>query len=223
VVRIDVTQPPEIVAACDELLPDEERSGRPEHRVARAATRSLLARTLGVAPGTLSISRRCARCGDPEHGKPSVPGADIAFSLSHSGALGVLAIAEAPVAIGVDVEAARARAHLDRLAVRVLEPGALDAWQRATEAERLDHFLRAWTAKEAYLKATGEGIISAAAARPLDPEGWTISALAVPNGYVGALAVDHSPVRVTTEVWDPSVGMAELQAHPGPGARDLRD
>ncbi len=223
VVTIDLAQPPEIVAACDELLPGEERTGRPEHRVARAAMRVVVARTVGVPPGALTISRRCAHCGDPRHGRPSVPGAGVEFNLSHSGALGVLAITTAPVRIGVDVEAARERVHLDRLAARVMGADALDAWRQLPASEQLHEFLRVWTVKEAYLKATGEGIVSAAVTRPVDADGWTIAPLAVPDGYTGALAVDGSPAQVTTEVWDPSRRMAELQAHPGPGARDLRD
>ena len=220
---IDLAQPPEILAACDALLPSEERTGRPEHRVARAAMRSVVAGALGVAPGRLEISRHCAHCGDAQHGKPSVAGVDIAFSLSHSDTFGIVAVAPTSARLGVDVERVRERTHLDRLATRVLAADALDAWERLPEAQRLEAFLRAWTSKEAYLKATGEGILSAAVARQLDTGGWTIERLAVPDGFIGALAVDRTPVRVTTGVWDPSLGMAELQAHPGPGARDLRD
>ena len=78
-------------------------------------------------------------------GKPYIPGGP-EFSLSHSGALAVIALADVPV--GTDAE--RDRPTGEALRLRVL-----------TEGERADGFrdpLFFWTRKEAALKCLGTGL-----------------------------------------------------------------
>jgi len=195
---------PAALAACDAALPADERDVAPARRVARAALRTVLGDALGVAPADVPISRRCAHCGDPVHGKPFVPGAALACSLTHTGTLALVAWANAPVALGVDAERVRPRVHLDRLAARVLGPAEHTRWRALPEAERCAAFLRAWTAKEAYVKATGRGIAALLGGVPATVPGWTVGALPLPEGYVGALAVDAEPVGVVRSVWDPA-------------------
>jgi phosphopantetheinyl transferase len=58
-----------------------------------------------------------------------------------------------------------------------------------------------WTAKEAVLKATGQGIASRLRDVDVAPAGWTVQSLNVGAGYVASLAVDASPVSVSFEEW----------------------
>ncbi len=189
VVRVDLTVPEAVVARCDALLPAAERDARPAVRVLRAMTREVLGERVGAAPATLEISRRCRHCGHPTHGKPELAGTpDVSFSVSHSGAIGVVAVAKDGVKVGVDIEHVRPRSNLSGLAARTLGAEALAAWRGAPEAEQLTRFLGAWTAKEAYLKAIGTGITVRLSEVPDEPAGWSVQPFAVAAGYVGALA-----------------------------------
>jgi 4'-phosphopantetheinyl transferase len=189
VVAVDLALPAAVVARLDALLPAAERTARPAVRVLRATTREVLGARLGVAPAALEVSRRCGHCGHPTHGKPTLPGApDVSFSVSHSGTIGVLAVAGEGVHVGVDIEQIRPRTNLASLAARTLGPEALVAWRAAPEAEQLTRFLHAWTAKEAYLKAVGTGITVRLSEVPEQPVGWSVEPFSVADGYVGALA-----------------------------------
>jgi phosphopantetheinyl transferase len=157
-----------------------------------AATSELLATALGVAPGTLAISRVCERCGDPAHGRPVLAGGGPAFNVSHTDGLALVAVASEGVRVGIDVERVQPRRRLERLARRVLDDDAYAAWRDAPD--QLRAFLGAWTAKEAYLKALGIGIATRLADVPSVVDGWTITAIDAGGDYVGALAVDRTDV-----------------------------
>jgi 4'-phosphopantetheinyl transferase len=161
----------------------------------------VLGRALGVAPDSLEFSRVCTRCGDPRHGKPELKGGELAFNVSHSGEIALIAIAPAGRVVGVDVEEVRARAlDLEKLAVRTMSTGELDDWRRVPDDKRLAAFLECWTAKEAYLKAIGVGIATDLRAVTL-PDDWSCVSIAVPAGYVASLAVDAADVAVSFEEW----------------------
>lgn len=104
-------------------------------------------------------------------GKPLCPQTGLHFSLSHSGDFVFCAVARTEV--GADLEALRP--IRPALAERVCSPAELEyvCPQGVFDSER---FLSVWTAKEAYLKYTGEGIatdlrrIETADAQGLRPE-----------------------------------------------------
>jgi len=79
-------------------------------------------------------------------------------SLSHSG--GWIAAAASPEGrIGIDIEAEREVSVT--LTRRCLAPSELDWLSAAIPGQpQRERFFRLWTAKEAYVKATGEGIRS---------------------------------------------------------------
>jgi phosphopantetheinyl transferase len=80
---------------------------------------------------------------------------------------------------------------LEKLAARVLDPDTLSSFTAADDSQRLVTFLRAWTEKEAYLKAIGLGIATDLRAVTV-PEGWTVERLDDLPLYVGAVAVDRA-------------------------------
>jgi 4'-phosphopantetheinyl transferase len=97
----------------------------------------------------------------PKDEKPFVDGRRVDFSLSHSGGLAVLAVTEAGD-VGLDVElldwSQRFADDLEGLArscMAVREQAALAA---VDGAERVRRFMAYWTAKEARMKLTGEGL-----------------------------------------------------------------
>jgi phosphopantetheine--protein transferase-like protein len=121
--------------------------------------------------------------------------------------------------VGADIEVVRPRRYLDRLANRVLAPDELAQWEALPAERRLEAFLEAWTAKEAYLKAIGRGITVPFHDVPLRPDGWTIAPVAVSGGAAHIAVEGVADVRVRTG----SVRVAELQTETRAGARDLRD
>jgi phosphopantetheinyl transferase len=113
----------------------------------------LVAGALGLDPADLVIDRHCPRCGAADHGRPTVRGGGIEFSVSSSGRLAAVAVADRPV--GVDVELARTGvAPLDA----ALSPREQDALVGLDGHRRDGALLRLWTAKEAVLKAAGRDL-----------------------------------------------------------------
>jgi len=116
---------------------------------ARGTLREVLGRALACAPAEVRF-RYAA------HGKPQLAGSALRFNISHSGALAVIALARFEV--GVDVELPRKR-RSDAIARRFYAPGEIERlFAQADDPLRADAFFRLWTCKEAFLKATGEGL-----------------------------------------------------------------
>lgn len=139
------------------LLSDDER-----RRIARKATpvlrqrqaasfhcvRLTLGETLGADPSTLVFHADA-------QGKPSLVDATLHFNMSHSAGVGFLAWGPRP--LGADVEALIARPN-DGLAREILAPLELEAWRALSPSSRQAALTRAWTRKEATLKAIGTGL-----------------------------------------------------------------
>ncbi len=86
-------------------------------------------------------------------GKPYFEGCAVSFNISHAGDYVLCAVHDTPV--GADIEALRT--VRPALMARVAQP-AEQAYIHATENERDVRFLAVWTAKEAYVKYTGQGL-----------------------------------------------------------------
>jgi 4'-phosphopantetheinyl transferase len=162
----------------------------------RAALREILGRYLNEPPERIELIAG-------PYGKPHLSGDAVHFNLAHSGAQAVLAVSRHGP-IGVDIEKTASARHADRLARGVLSPSECAVWAALPAAARGAAFLRAWTCKEAYAKATGEGLSLALTritvaldgpTRLIEVEGrtdeeqrWTIHALDVGPVAAGALA-----------------------------------
>ena len=121
--------------------------------VARGKLRQVLGIYLALDSSTLSFTYGPA-------GKPGLPGrtaTNMAFNLSHSDELAILAIARG-LAIGVDVERVCVLAEFDELVERFFSRRESEAFAKLPERIKPNAFFNLWTRKEALLKATGEGI-----------------------------------------------------------------
>jgi 4'-phosphopantetheinyl transferase len=207
VYSIDLDQPDAAVESLRAVLTPDERDATPAAQVARAAARMVLGEALGLDAAAVPISRRCARCGHPTHGRPVVADdVPISFSTSHSGGLGMVAVIEGDTRVGVDVETVRERTRLDALARRVLDDEDHAAWVHIPDRDaRLRAFLQAWTDKEAYLKARGIGIVTPLRDVPRRLPGWTIATLETGAGFVAALAVETATVRIEPRAFGPDL------------------
>jgi 4'-phosphopantetheinyl transferase len=180
------------------------------------ATRGLLRRLLGTElnknPSTLVFEYG-------SHGKPSIVAGTHdrvpRFNVSHSSGWAMFALAW-DREVGIDLESGsrleRDENSLSQLAARIFSIRELAIWRDLpSDAERRAAFLRAWTRKEAYAKATGQGIfdeldrieVALDAAAPKSSltlpaanaegrrRGWTIHDLSAPDGFAAALAVEQ--------------------------------
>ena len=157
-------------------------------------------------------------------GKPFVVGAPLAFSLSHSSDLAVCAVAECGP-LGADIEYVRQIADADGIVRLMFDPGEAAEYATHTGPARVAAFFSAWTRKEAFLKATGDGLmrplnsfqVVVSPTRPaglvrLDgddqaPGRWSLRSFVPAPGYVGALAIEGALTSV--EYFDSS----ELPLH----------
>jgi len=158
---------------------------------AELTLRRVLAAYLGEAPEEIQLTAG-------EHGKPrlAVEPGRLAFNLSHSGHLALVAVAR-DREVGVDVERVKPERDLLALAERALAAEAAAAVREAAEPERARLFYELWTRHEARLKCLGVGL----AARPSWPTPpVAVQALPIDPGFAAALAVagEAVPVRCWT-------------------------
>ncbi|MFG1710510.1 4'-phosphopantetheinyl transferase family protein [Nonomuraea sp. M3C6] len=124
---------------------------RRRYVAAHAALRTVLGRACGVPAGRLRLTVDDAGRPRLDEGRPD-------FNLSHSDAWALVAVAPPGMRVGVDVE--RVRADLDHLGLarRLYQPEETARLLAAGPDEGLAGYFRLWTAKEAFIKATGTGL-----------------------------------------------------------------
>jgi 4'-phosphopantetheinyl transferase len=169
----------------------------------RALLRTILSAYLATDPGTLSFSYSSKE--KPSLG-PAHADSNVAFNISHSGGVALLAFTRGRE-IGVDVEQARSNFELEAIARRFFSPAEQKQLADVPADERPDAFFRCWTRKEAYIKATGDGLSlplrqfdvaleagtsnALLATRPDGSEAarWLLREVPAGPGYIAALCV----------------------------------
>ncbi len=138
-------------------------------------TRAFLRRVLS---GYLGVPPKSVRIAQSTNGKPHLPDSEgLTFNLSHSATAALLAVS-VDQEIGIDVEDAQPLPDLEQVARDVLSAEEIRVVLAAEGHERLLRFLRAWTRKEAILKAMGKGlgVPLESFSVPLQADGcWTLS------------------------------------------------
>lgn len=119
----------------------------------RAWLRRVLAAYLGTTASDLVID--ASPLGKPFVRRPTAP--QVSFSLSHSSGWALAAVT-ASRDVGVDVETLPPGFSSERLAKRWLSAGEQKELAALAPRLRPDAFLRGWTCKEAFSKATGLGL-----------------------------------------------------------------
>lgn len=192
--------------AADEQLRAERfhfERDRQYYIVGRGLLRTILGQYLKLEPGELHFYYGA-------RGKPALPDTlnpgRICFNLAHSQGLALYGITRGRE-IGVDLEYIRPVSEMDEIAGRFFSAQENAALQALAPSQRQEAFFNCWTRKEAYLKATGDGL-----AQPLDQfdvslapgeparllriagqshltARWSMLALKPAPGYVAALVV----------------------------------
>jgi len=120
----------------------------------RVFLRQVLAHHLKIDPKEVSFTYGA-------HGKPYVRQNDatstLHFSFTHSGCAALLAVAW-DLEIGIDLEQWRTVDQMEDIAKRFFSQEEAGKLLALPEESRLEAFFRCWTAKEAFVKATGEGL-----------------------------------------------------------------
>jgi 4'-phosphopantetheinyl transferase len=165
-------------------------AGESRFAAGRAVLRLILASYVDADPAALRF--------DPgRYGKPRLRGhSGLDFSFSRSAEAVLVGIA-ADRPVGVDIERIDFSRPVARLARRWLGPAEAAEIAALPVRSQVSAFHRCWTAKEAYAKGAGTGLV----AEPGLPS-WTVEQLPVPAGYVGAIAAPGSDWRVELRAWE---------------------
>jgi 4'-phosphopantetheinyl transferase len=189
-----------------------ERLRSPVHQrhflAAHTVLRQVLGACLGLDPGGIRVARS-------EHGKPLLSDHPLNFNLSHSGARALIAVS-GHGRVGIDLEHRQHLGSADAIAERMLAPTERASWLALPTFERPAALLRAWTRKEALLKAIGRGlpagmdrvvldedplrVVGDHAALP-DLTGLHLIDLMVGADHAAALAADAPVTALTLQRW----------------------
>ncbi|MEH1767420.1 4'-phosphopantetheinyl transferase HetI [Nostoc sp.] len=204
--RIDLNQPEsQLQNLAATLSSDEmaraERFYFQEHRqrfiAGRGILRTILGRYLGIKPSQVEFNYQ-------QRGKPvladTFADSGLEFNLSHSQGLGLCAV-NCTRPIGVDLEYIRLMSDIEALAKRFFLPREYEKLRSLSPNQQQEVFFRYWTCKEAYLKATGDGLSQLeqieVSLTPTEPakleisEDWSLFELVPANNYVAAVAVEN--------------------------------
>ena len=203
------------------LSPDEraraERFRFEIHRnrfiAGRGLLRTILGRYLEIQPNRIQF-------GYGKNGKPflSERGNGLKFNLAHSEEMALVAVT-ASGEIGVDVERVRVLEDFEELVARFFSRRETEEFRRLQPDEQPAAFFNLWTRKEAWLKATGEGILHSLKnvevsflpgeparflslpAEPGQTSVWELRELFPSPGWAGALATNGGITRVECWRW----------------------
>ncbi|MGD1853788.1 MAG: 4'-phosphopantetheinyl transferase family protein [Leptolyngbyaceae cyanobacterium] len=191
--RISLKQPIQLdVLSKDERLRfDRYRfaDDRRKFAAARHSLRQILARYSQQSPAALVFDYG-------PYGKPFLQGDNaLQFNLSHSGEYALCGVAQQTV--GLDIELLRPMDRLDGLVKRCLASSEQIAITQAASEQKSALFLKYWTCKEAYLKATGQGISESLSAIEVSltscprlkvaDQRWQLQVFTPCDGYTGAV------------------------------------
>jgi 4'-phosphopantetheinyl transferase len=167
--------------------------------VRRAALRTLLAEQLASQPNEIAFI-------EGRHGKPELAApfgqSGLHFSVSHSQDLALIALAY-DRAVGVDVEAITELPDADAIARRYFTPAESAALRALGPDERRRQFFTLWTRKEAFVKATGDGLSRSLDSFDISPmpdahrfrvtvqessDAWSLTDFSPDSGFAAAVA-----------------------------------
>ena len=164
---------------------------------ARGNLREILGKHLSCEPSEIIFSY-----GD--RGKPYVEG--IYFNVAHSQDLAIYVVC-GDRDMGVDLEYIDPKCDVEGISQHYFLPSEHEIIRSLSDREKYLAFFRAWTLKESYAKATGQGIantlnlvdISSLLKMPigetLQIDGWTLTTLETQPNYAAALCVAISQAQ----------------------------
>jgi 4'-phosphopantetheinyl transferase len=207
---------------CTSLLSQDEQTRAARFRFeihrkrficGRAALRKLLAGYLDAHPVELQF-------GYSTNGKPFLrnPAKSLSFNVAHCEGLALIAIAALESQIGVDVERVRWLPDFEELVSRFFSKREVELFGALRPEHKPSAFFNLWTRKEAWLKATGQGVCAAldqveVTFLPGEPaqllslpgspvSNWRLRDFSPAEGFVAALATAIADFRVRVHRFD---------------------
>jgi 4'-phosphopantetheinyl transferase len=196
--------------------------------VGRGLLRLLLARYLRADACGLEFSYGV-------NGKPELAGpfadSGIRFNLAHSEDLAILAVSRL-ASVGVDLERIIPLEDASELVARFFSAHENAAFQKLAENQRPAAFFNLWTRKEAWLKATGEGIAHSlnlveVSFLPGEParlvslpkhlsqsSSWSLYNLAPAENFAAALAIAREGIKLRCWRWEPQPTGSTFETQP---------
>jgi 4'-phosphopantetheinyl transferase len=187
---------------------------RDEYILGRGLTRCILGTRIGVPPQSIRFYYS-------SRGKPYLqPRNEWHFNVSHSKSLFVCAMTTAGE-VGVDIERVRPMEDALKIARQFFCESENWRLQQLPEEHQATAFFECWTRKEAFLKATGEGLTRELDSFAVtfgpgeaprferiddpadDPSRWSLKAFAPAESYVGAVAVRAPIGELRLQTIDP--------------------
>ncbi|MEM9281340.1 MAG: 4'-phosphopantetheinyl transferase superfamily protein [Verrucomicrobiota bacterium] len=167
----------------------------------RAVVRKILGQYLDKEPSELRFKLG-------EKGKPHLADSSLHFNLSHSLDRGVLAVSSLP-SIGIDLEYFKREVNVEALSRRCFRDSEIQRIDRLNDEERKRAFFWTWTAKEARMKATGEGFglepqrieiefdghLPKVCLEPVDPSSF-VAPVVFPDEAVACTVAATQPFRI---------------------------
>lgn len=203
--------------------------------LSHGALRQILGWFCGVDPAAL-----CFR--DEARGKPYLVDAPagLQFNLSHCEGVCLVGVVRGP-AIGVDVERLRALDDMDQLAKQCFSAAEQRELEALPEPLRYEAFFNAWTRKEAFIKALGDGLsypldrfdvtlapgaaprVCAVRGSTVQARRWTLAAARPAPDVIAAVAVDAPGYTVRWQMPEAGwyqPGMEAVDGSRGTGRHD---
>ncbi len=185
-----------------------------DYIISRGILRNILAQYLGQAPERLHLK-------SSPNGKPYLPESKLQFNLSHSDGLFLFGLALG-TPIGVDLQRVYPIANISTIIKNYFSPEEQILINSVKKSRLQDLFFTIWTAKEAYLKGTGEGFqrppnnfticrksngllkfeLSDNLNSPLNNL-WNIREIHLASNYKAALAVKGEIIQIQSEPFLP--------------------
>jgi 4'-phosphopantetheinyl transferase len=178
---------------------------------ARGILRNVLARYLRLSAHEVRFSYSAS-------GKPALAGPsetdEICFNLSHADDLAIYAVGRS-AKVGIDLERVRPELADGAVAESFFLPTELSKFEALPRKAQVESFFANWTAREAYVKARGDGLSEGPSKFEilqnaneevltlLDPSGqaWSLYRWRVERNYVAALVVRKGHWRLRFWQW----------------------
>lgn len=186
-----------------------------EHRLkfiaARATLRKILSHYLSIDPNAISFTEN-------KYGKPGLKDeinkSSIFFNISHSHNMALFAISNEEN-IGIDIEAVNRKIDFDEISKRFFSDRENEHIQALPISQKSIDFYKIWTAKEAFIKAIGQGLsfplkefeislnnntISLASiyGDPNKASTWNLFKYDVPDEYESSIAIQAERPDITS-------------------------
>ena len=185
-----------------------------DYIISRGIIRKIIAQYMGQTPDLVSLEVNTT-------GKPYLAGSRYHFNLSHSNDLFICGITQ-DTPIGIDLQHIYPIPNIDTLIRKYFSPEEQQIVNSVINSQNQDLFFSIWTAKEAYLKGTGEGFRRPANSFTICQRDnnllylklkqetnsslstiWNIRELQISSDYKAALAVKGNIIQIRSKAFKP--------------------